>query len=39
MDFMTVKELKAFFECIDLKHKTGYKHYVMLTTAKDKIKM
>ena len=32
MDFMTVEELKAFFECIDLKHKTGYKHYVMLTT-------
>lgn len=29
---MTVEELKAFFECIDLKHKTGYKHYVMLTT-------
>lgn len=29
---MTVEELKTFFECIDLKHKTGYKHYVMLTT-------
>lgn len=32
MDFMTAEELKVFFECIDLKHKTGYKHYVMLTT-------
>lgn len=31
MDFMTKEEMKAFFECIDLKHKSGYKHYVMLT--------
>lgn len=32
MDFMTVEEMKAYFETIDLKHKGGYKHYVMLTT-------
>lgn len=31
VDFMTVDELKAFFSCIDLKHKSGYKHYVMFT--------
>lgn len=31
MDFMTIEEMKAFFRSIDLKHKSGYKHYVMLT--------
>lgn len=32
MDFMSVEELKAFFKAIDLKHKSGYKHYVLFTT-------
>ncbi|MEG2464341.1 MAG: tyrosine-type recombinase/integrase [Malacoplasma sp.] len=31
MDYMTILELKSYFECINLKHKSGYKHYVMLT--------
>lgn len=31
MDFMTVEEMKAFFKCIDLRYRSGYKHYIMLT--------
>ncbi len=30
-DYMTVDEMKAFFSCIDLGYKSGYKHYVILT--------
>ncbi|MCD7893102.1 MAG: site-specific integrase [Erysipelotrichaceae bacterium] len=30
-DYMTVDEMKAFFSCIDLRYKSGYKHYVILT--------
>lgn len=31
MDFMSIEEIKAFFKAIDLKHKAGYKHYVLFT--------
>lgn len=31
MDFMTIDELEIFFRSIDLKHKSGYKHYVILS--------
>ena len=31
MDYMTINELESFFKAIDLKHKSGYKHYVLFT--------
>lgn len=31
MDFMSKDELKAFMSVIDLKHKTGYKHYIIFS--------
>lgn len=31
MDFMTIKELETFFKAINLKYKSGYKHYVLFT--------
>ena len=35
MDFMTIDELKAFFKAINLKYKSGYKHYVLFTILYD----
>lgn len=31
MDFMTIDETEQFFKSIDLKHKSGYKHYILIT--------
>ena len=31
MDFLTIDELESFFKVINIKQKTGYKHYVLLT--------